>query len=297
MTDWLSVSSTERKLLYEFVKRAGDEAGLPWDVLLLEALGALTFDVDSYVNNFRAGRNSRAHCVRIFAWLRDRRPELASALVETIKKISIAHIPMTIWERFVGARGQYGKVSVIKGPIIESARRQLRQEHHQIQIGSPPPPMPRVDFRQSFIFELESEASGYLIALQWIAGFWRTLPLTKSEFGIAIEKGPQRLPPAGDKAKGIDVASADTYREENEGGLHRIVFLVLPAELGIAISTELARWWRLSDAQLETVANATLGLEPASWCLLRADILFPSEPVDSTGRPFDDEPHAYEQPQ
>lgn len=297
MTDWLAVSSTERKLLYEFVKRARDEADLPWDALLLEALGALTFEVDSYVNNFRAGRNSRAHCVRIFAWLRNWRPELASELEEAIRKVSIAHIPMTIWERFVGARGEYGKVSVIKGPIVRGARRQFQQEQHQIQIGSPPPPMPRVDFRQSFIFELECQTSGYLIAFQWIAGIWRTLPLTKSEIGIAIEKGRQRLPPEDDKAKGIDVASADTYREDSEGGLHRLVFLVLPTDLGLAISAELTRWWRLSDEQLETVANATLGLEPASWCLLRADILFPSEPVDSTGRPFQDERRGNQQPQ
>lgn len=280
MIDWLDVAQSERALLFQSIKRVRDESGRSWEETLRDALGRLHFDVDGYVNNFRAGRNARRDCVRLFHWLRTTRPDLATSLERRIADLHGAWITGT-WEKFVDEFGAYGSVTLRKGPVLPPPSR-TRQEQHQIVVGWAPPPV-QVGYRQLFAFDIDSPIAGLLIVLQKIDGDWRTFALTPAQIGEKIAVGLQTLPPPVAPA-GV----AQFYRGDEQGGLHRLAFLILPTPFGQCIASKLYRSWSVPPDLLDDIARAIRNLDRSEWRVLRLDVLLPAEPVSERGEPVDE---------
>jgi hypothetical protein len=266
---WLEATFAERRILYRALKRIVDGTGSSWDAVYAGAFGRVTAAGIGYEDNFRAGKISRKKAALLYRWLRANHPRAADAVDQDIGAFYGYEPQSRSWEVFIAEHGEFGHVEVHLSP----EQPPQTQSQKQITVGWEPVDA-EVVLNRRFRFLLRDAVAGYVIAIQWVHGRWVLLPLSPSELGCSVGTGAQWLPPDRPDHQGGLSLSDPFVQETTELGLHRIVFLVVPDDVGKAIASKIVRGWPIADSVLDVIAAQTLSLPRSTWSLFKLNVMF-----------------------
>jgi len=195
--DWRASSNPDRSLLYDALKQLVMRGRLDWNSLFRSALGKTPGE--SYLENFRRGKNSRKDCGLIAEHLAKTFPDEADALYAALRPKARQK---TQWERFLEANARAGLLNAVvyepkvKPEFEEPSVRQsifLADTPIYLQLDSPIEGYAcclRGYFEYWYHQRLSIEAPRHVIAgRQWLTSF----PGHQTKSGRRIPAGPSRI--------------------------------------------------------------------------------------------------------
>lgn len=254
--------------------------GLTWEELYSHAFGKPLEKGINYQNNVRVGRFSRRQAARIFAWIRENYPDEAQLIEEEIS----AHAGTkkqknNCWEKFIQEHSEFygleiGSPSVQMHAILTRHTRQPQQVQQQMQQLLPgEDKKPTFPINVPFNLHLYSPIEGYVIGLQHVRNRWLKIPLGPDNLGASISKDSALTFPTAPPGKDSS-AFQQPRLTEDEQGRHRIVFLIIPAQLGQQTAQRLAMVSVVPPDLLEQLVPDIIELPHESWRVKRLDVLF-----------------------
>lgn len=266
-TDWQNAAEAERKILYGVCQPLWTSLGLTMEEFLRPVFRNEFMMGMGYQDNFRAGRISRKRAAKIYQWLRQHHPNYADEFDRIIASQYGAQTVQSAWENLVQQHGEFGHISIGRPQIQRNA-----QIQRQTQV--PEPISAHVALSQPFTLSLVSPIVGAAICLQWLWGRWVCLPVSSESGAVPVQYGHNHFPT--DNHSGVDGFSlADPFLNEPvEAGLHRIVFLILPADHGQDFARQLPADKPIPSTLLDRLAVEVAALPRPSWRLFRTNIMF-----------------------
>ncbi|WP_416370038.1 hypothetical protein [Tritonibacter mobilis] len=222
-------SKADKAQLYPILRALSDlDPRKTPELLMDDAIGSPVARGHDYVRNMRRGEIAATYATLIHQWLLEHHFDLAHRLAPEI----FPETPEQRWQAIVDERARSDRLQLVLVPLtmgIVERESQLRPVDTTIRLG------------ERFCFELDSEAEGYVMALQGVRGQWHNIPIgPNGEVSAPIQSGQNRLPQKSD-------GKLDPLIEQYDEGAHTFVLIFSEApDIPLNIA-QLGAWVKASD--------------------------------------------------
>jgi len=259
LIDWDASTKPERKALHSQVLILKKRLHIDWISVFQRAFGPKDNVGLGYEDNLRQGRIAPERAYKLFVWLQENDPALASNVEDDILRLRENTAPEQAvrWETLL-ARGIFSNVAAFKYSGDLGMASFARRE---------PLPALRLKLLEQFYFEVIVPFDGTLIAFQGYKGLWYPQLIIEDNPILEVTSGAHIIP-------SNEEGQPYPLHEETDMGKHSFAFLLVQDKrLGKPIAA-LPPAQAIPAKMRDDLARQIFALPDEAWRLFRINLAF-----------------------